>query len=247
VYLYIGNYAAADTAATNVINQSSLFTLPDLDNAFIKNSQEAIWQLQPVTSGRNTEDAFIFIIPSSGPSDAAGVSPGTPCYLSPWLLQAFNGQDLRKMHWVNQITVNNTTYYYPYKYKLTTETPVNEYLIVLRLAEQYLIRAEARVWQNKLPAALADLNSIRHRAGLKDTTAASRESLLASILQERRVELFSEWGHRWLDLKRTNKVNEVMSQITSKKGSTWNTNWQWYPLPVDDIQKNSKLVQNPGY
>jgi hypothetical protein len=246
-YLYTNNYAAADTAATSVIDQSSLFTLLDLDNVFLKNSQEAIWQLQPVASDRNTEDAFTFIIPASGPSDIAGGSAGNPCYLSPWLLEAFNAQDQRKTHWVNQVTVNNITYYYPYKYRLTTETPVNEYLTVLRLAEQYLIRAEARAQQNKLSAAVADLNIIRRRAGLQDTVAPSKEGLLASILQERQVELFSEWGHRWLDLKRTGKVNEIMSKVTPQKGGTWNANWQWYPLPADDIQKNARLVQNHGY
>jgi hypothetical protein len=119
--------------------------------------------------------------------------------------------------------------------------------MILRLSEQYLIRAEARTRLNKISEAKADLNTIRTRAGLANTTANDENSLLTSILNERQVELFTEWGHRWLDLKRTNKVDVVMSVITPQKGGTWSSNWAWYPLPLYDIQQNSKLVQNSGY
>ncbi len=61
------------------------------------------------------------------------------------------------------------------------------------------------------------------------------------------MELFSEWGHRWLDLKRTAKVDEVMPEITTEKGGSWNTHWQWYPLPLQDLEKDINLTQNIGY
>ncbi len=61
-YLYTHDYANADKSS-QVINQSSLYQLSGLDEVFLKNSTEAIWQLQPVNEGKNTEDALTFIIP----------------------------------------------------------------------------------------------------------------------------------------------------------------------------------------
>jgi hypothetical protein len=115
------------------------------------------------------------------------------------------------------------------------------------LAELNLIRAEARAQQEKLSEALSDLNTIRVRAGLTSFTTLDKQLILVAIQHERQVELFTEWGHRWLDLKRTGKVDDVMSSVAVEKGSSWNTNWQWYPIPLFDIIQNPKLIQNDGY
>jgi hypothetical protein len=50
-----------------------------------------------------------------------------------------------------------------------------------------------------------------------------------------------------MDLKRTNKIDEVMIVVTEQKGGVWNSNKQWYPIPFSDIQKDHNLVQNKGY
>jgi hypothetical protein len=68
--------------------------------------------------------------------------------------------------------------------------------------------------------------------------------MLEALQTERRLELFAEWGHRWLDLKRTAKANLILSPI---KGSNWQTTDQLYPIPEYDLLKNPKLSQNPGY
>ncbi len=73
--------------ATAVINNASLFLLDSLNNAFLKNSNEAIWQLQPVTAGHNTEDGWVFILSENGP-DYDFMSPN-PVYLSNYLLNSF--------------------------------------------------------------------------------------------------------------------------------------------------------------
>jgi len=117
----------------------------------------------------------------------------------------------------------------------------------LRLAEQYLIRAEAMAQQNKIPEAAADLNVIRSRAGLPNTTAATQSAMLAAILQERKAELFTEWGHRWLDLKRTNTVDSVMSVVAPQKGGTWQSIQKYYPIPQSELNADPNLVQTPGY
>lgn len=242
-YLYIQDWKDAELQASSVIEESSKYSLDSLNAVFLKNSKEAIWQLQPVLSGWNTEDAKAYIIPASyGPNGAGGVS------LSNQLLNSFESGDLRKQNWTDTVTFAGTVYSFAYKYKLNTYgDPVNEYNTILRLGEQYLIRSEARAQQNNINGALEDLNTIRNRAGLKNTTASTPNEVLSAILHERQVELFTEWGHRWLDLKRTNTANQVMSIVTPLKGGIWNSNWQLFPVPLNDIQTNNKITQNSGY
>ncbi len=250
VYLYSGDWPDAEAQATALINNSSVYGLNSLNNVFLKNSTEAIWQLQPVTSGNvtNTQDAKVFILPSTGPN---GTNGGNPVYLSDTLLNSFEPGDQRRANWVGSVKVSGTTYYFPYKYKVNTvNAPVTEYLAVLRLGEQYLIRAEARAQQGNGAGALQDLDTIRHRASLPDYAGATDQaSLLTAILHERQVELFTEWGHRWLDLKRTGTIDALMTAVCLRKGTgvVWQSYKQLFPLPLGDLQADANLSQNPGY
>jgi hypothetical protein len=244
VYLFTNDYVNADNEASNIISNKSLYDTVPLNSVFLKNSNEAIWQLQPVTVNQNTKDGAVFIL-TSAPNSFA-----TPIYLTTFLLNSFEVGDARRTNWVGSVKSGATTYYYPYKYKVKTSASLTEYLMVLRLAEQFLIRAEARVKKSNpdIPGAISDINIIRNRAGLPNYAGATDvASLQGAILHERQVELFTEWGHRWLNLKRTNNVDSVMSIITPLKGGTWNTNWQWYPVPIYDLQTNPSLTQAAGY
>lgn len=247
-YLYTADYANAEAQATNVINNSGLFSLSTLNNAFLRASagnKEAIWQWQPVTAGYNTQDARLFIIPSTGLS-----LNSNPVYLSKGFVGSFEVGDQRRANWVDSVVASGIKYYYPYKYKINAiNAAVTEYEMVFRLGEQYLIRAEARAQQDELSAAASDLNVIRNRAGLANITYISQADLLTATLKERRVELFTEWGHRWLDLKRTGSVDSVMGVdgACQAKGGTWNTNWQLYPITLAELQGNPFLSQNTGY
>jgi hypothetical protein len=251
-YLYTQSWDSADAAATRVITNSSVFSLDALDGVFLKNSTEAIWQLQPTVSFFNTGDAVTFVIPSTGFSDQ------NPVCLSPYLMNSFENGDQRASigNWIDSINLTGTTYYYPYKYKISAQDPsvtsasdMSEYLMVLRLGELYLVRSEARAEQNNIGGAQGDLNIIRNRAGLQNTLANDKNSLLAAILHERQVELFSEWGHRWLDLKRTGNVDATMSIVTPQKdnGSPWQSYQQLYPLSLSDLSLSPNIVQNLGY
>jgi starch-binding outer membrane protein, SusD/RagB family len=263
VYLYAGDYEKAETSATEVLEQTGLYgPLPKLNDAFLKNSAEAIWQLQPTAINFNTVEAQTFVIPQQGPNTIAN-----PVFLSDTLLKSFEPGDLRAVpgNWIATRTYLVTptlqnTVAYPNKYKLyqldatitnsTGTTNMKEYFMVLRLAEQFLIRAEARAQQGKTNEAKMDLNAIRVRAGLGATPANDKNSLLKAIVKERQVELFAEWGHRWLDLKRTGMVDEVMKGITplKAKGAPWQSYQQLYPLPLlTDLQRAPNLVQNEGY
>jgi hypothetical protein len=104
-----------------------------------------------------------------------------------------------------------------------------------------LIRAEARANLNDVPGAQADLDSVRLRAGLPITMANDKLSLLSAIESERWSELFTEYGHRWLDLKRTGRAIEVLGNGITK-------NELLYPLPAAEFIRNPRLgEQNPGY
>jgi hypothetical protein len=258
VYLYKGDFAKAEAKSTLVINNRNLFgPLPSLADAFLKNSPEALWQIQPTDVEYNTMEARTLVLPTSGPNTNTN-----PVFLSNSLLNSFEAGDMRAVdgNWIKSITVGSETYWYPFKYKInlspgvTDAASMTEYFMVLRLGEQYLIRAEARARLGNLGAAIDDLDMIRTRAGLPTigTTnpGISQSELIDKILHERQVELFSELGHRWFDLKRTGKVDEVMNIETSIKsnGATqWQSYQQLYPLPLTELQRAKNLVQNPGY
>jgi len=252
VYLYTKQYDKAAAAATLLID-NSIYQLEDPGKAFLKGSREAIWQLQPTNLGYNTVDGRIFSLPSTGPSS------GYPFYLSPLLLDSFYAGDLRRKDWVDSVVQAGATYYYPGKYKkggiydatVTSSAQQTEYQMVIRLAEMYLIRSEGRLLgsSSDVSGALADLNAIRHRAGLGDYAGPlDKVSIERELLRQRQVEFFTEWSSRWLDLKRTGAIDGVMRVATPLKGgSSWKSYQQLLPVPLSDIQYNHHLSQNSGY
>ncbi len=244
VYLYTGAWANAESQATSLITNSNVYSLgSDLNTIFLANSSEAIWQLQPVRPEQVTMQGQLFILATPPASSFGGVS------LRDGLLTSFETGDDRRTAWVGTYLDGDQAYYYPnkYKYRAYATTNLTEYAMVLRLAEQYLIRAEARVQQDKLALAIADVDAIRNRAGLpligNTNPSIGKSDLLLAIEQERRIEFFAEWGHRWLDLKRTDRANAVLSSIK--------TDWQetdvLYPIPLSEILVNPNLTQNLGY
>ena len=234
VYLYQKDWINAETQASIVINSGSYNLETNLNNVFLATSSETIFQL--ARPANNTAEAIAFI-PSS-----TSIKPTFAVRSS--LLNAFTSGDNRKTSWLNGNTVNGTAYYYPYKYKQRVNNPVTEYNVVLRLAEVYLIRAEARAEQNNISGALADINLIRNRAGLANTSTSTSAALLNAIAVERQLELFAEWGHRWLDLKRTGAIDTV---IGTAKSIVWKPTDALYPIPLAQIQLNPFLTQNSGY
>ncbi|MBL7743125.1 MAG: RagB/SusD family nutrient uptake outer membrane protein [Chitinophagaceae bacterium] len=234
VYLYLEQWEKAEEAATAIINSGMYSLVTNLNNVFTGNSSETIWQ---VTSdiGNTAEGANY--IPSS--------STVRPTYaISPYLLNDAELTDLRRTSWMKSNTVSGVPYHYPYKYKVRSGTPITEYNIVLRLSEQYLIRAEAKAMQNKVAEGCTDLNVTRSRAQLGAIYFTSRDSLRTAIQQERRIELFSEWGHRWLDLKRTQTIDAILA---TRKAPGWESTDALFPIPLAQLQINVFLQQNPGY
>nr|WP_199080056.1 RagB/SusD family nutrient uptake outer membrane protein [Pedobacter sp. ASV19] len=250
-YLYLKDWTNAELESTKILSNTTQFHIVSIDQVFLKNNKEAIWQLQPVDKGINTAEANTFVLPPSGPGYTR------PVYLSKRVMDDFELGDKRKSEWTGHVSANGLIYDYPYKYKVTLSLevsyPILEYSTVLRLAEQVLIRAEARAHLGNISGAISDVDVIRERAGLPliETTDPNpdMEHLLDLILKERRIEFFAEWGHRWLDLKRTDRINEVMQIVTPQKsgGAVWKTFQQYYPIPLDELKADPNLVQVPGY
>lgn len=249
VYLFTKDYVNAEIQSSSLIDHNPNYTLIELKDVFLKNSKETIWSLQPVLTNRNTWEAQLFLLPSTGPNDQFPVS------LSDQLITSFENNDQRLNTWTGNVLAGGKKYYYASKYKAGAATTiVSEYGVVLRLAEQYLIRADARAELGKLVgsnSASSDLNAIRDRAGLLPTPATTKQDLLDAILHERQTELFTEWGHRWFDLKRTGKIDEVMNLVCPTKGVgvIWQPYKALYPIPQSEINLNPGMTgqQNPGY
>ncbi|WP_316837880.1 RagB/SusD family nutrient uptake outer membrane protein [Pedobacter nutrimenti] len=243
-YLYLNDWKNAEKYASIVIAKKDTYALVDLNSVFSANSKEAIWQLMP-TANSNTQDGFLFIL---------NTTP-TAVSLSKNLVQnGFEINDKRRTSWTNSITIGSSTYYYPYKYKIKFSATVTEYSMVLRLAEQYLIRAEARINNGSIDLGITDLNLLRDRARPEPTTdvpnpipaltsTLTKEAALLAVEKERRVELFSEWGHRWFDIKRTKRAEILLGSIKSH----WKPTAILYPIPQEELNRNHNITQNNGY
>jgi hypothetical protein len=242
-YLATGNWQGAISNATEVIDRTDLYQLlpgNQLGNIFLAGSREAILQLGPAlnaTSGYTNEgqefvsNNFTFALRYT---------------LTNGLLNSFEANDLRRSAWVRAVSLNGINASEPYKFQnYDNDSAVasgrNEAPTMIRLAEMYLIRAEANAALANTTATLADINIIRNRAGLPSLSAGVNLNL--AVEQERRVELFCEHGDRWLSLKRTGRVNTVIGALKP----TWQPRAQLYPIPQTAIDANPNLTQNEGY
>lgn len=248
-YLYTGEWAAAAAEAGSVIDSAAAYQLATPAAAFLLNSKELIWGLAPQVTTNVVKDATAYYITPGVTPTAAGAA----VILSPQQVAAFEQGDARFANWVGVSTVTagstTTSYYYPYKYKArATATTPTEYIAMFRLAELYLVRAEARARQDNTDGALADLNVVRKRAALGNAAPASKAELLAAILHERQVELFAELGHRLFDLRRSGTLDAVMGPLALQRTNTvWKTYMQYWPISTDDIFANPNLLQTEGY
>lgn len=234
IALQSGDAVAAERYATMVIDAGAYRLCPN-DSVFLYHSPQAIlqiWNSEGVTVQGQT---FI-------PRNNISYYP-----LTKDMMGSFEVGDQRRRIWTRPFNYGNDTLYYVYKYKnQTTPTGDNrEYLMVLRLAEQYLIRAEARAQQQRFEDARVDLNIIRQHAGLHDLPPfTGLADCMQAVVRERRVELFTEWGDRWLTLKRTGMVHDV---LRAYKPASWKDWAVLYPIPRQELNKDKNLTQNDGY
>lgn len=229
VLLYSENYEQAAAVASEVINEGGYSLLEDYAEIFAdEENAESIFEIAFIPLERNRIAEYNFPRSLNGRRE---VKPSED------LLEAYEENDER----FEASVAFEATEAYAIKYDDISIGEEN--FIVLRLAEMYLIRAEA----NAKAAApdpteiKADLNRIRSRAGLSPVTTSNVTQLIAAIERERRVEFAFE-GHRWFDLTRTGRAQDVLPNVT-------NSNQTLFPIPFDEIQTNNDpdMFQNPGY
>ncbi|MBF4494169.1 RagB/SusD family nutrient uptake outer membrane protein [Flavobacterium sp. JLP] len=235
VNLYLGKWTEASTHASAVISQTATYKmitgLTSVNSPFIADNNEAIWQIPYFTTAYSYEGAALF--------STAGT------YLLRKGNTLFETGDARKTNWTISVAASDGVLYLaPRKYKNAYVTTPVERSTVIRLAELYLIRAEARVKSNDITGAQQDINVIRNRALLPSTTLTDPTQLLALIALERERELFAEFGHRWFDLKRTGTIDQVLGATA---GKTWTSADSLFPIPETAIRSNPFLTQNSGY
>jgi hypothetical protein len=112
---------------------------------------------------------------------------------------------------------------------------------VIRLADVWLLHAEANFQLGKEAEARTSLNKVRARVGLKPIVSSGAE-LLKAIFRERRLELALE-GHRFFDLVRSGQAQQALGPLGYKDATH-----RRFPIPQSQIlATNGAIVQNPGY
>jgi hypothetical protein len=236
-YLYQKNWAQAETYATQVISSGKFTLVPDYTNIVNVNfTAESIFEVGYTQNDDpgTLNNLFVSrreVIPSDQVVIALNsTESGTRVATIAFDVTKQQGND-------NGWTVK--------KYGTALEGNAN--IVVFRLAEMYLIRAEARAQLGKLVganSAVEDLTVLRTRAKAVAVTAAAQADVLLAVERERWYELAFE-GHRWYDLVRTGRAQAVMSAFSPN----WSSRYELWPIPQSETLRNPALkgAQNPGY
>lgn len=234
VYAQMGDYGNAESNLAAVVNgaagagvslQANFADIFGVDNDL---NSEIIYATQ-VSSSIVDEYGF-----SEFWSWSAGLDTKSLLPLDQDLVAAFDASpgDLRR-----DVTINTELMASP-KFP-QTGGPDHDW-IELRLADAILLYAEALNENGNTAAALTELNKIRTRAGLGNSSAATQGEVKQAIADERRLELAFE-GQRWFDLVRTGTVDAEM-------GQTINPQYHLFPVPISEVLASSGVItQNAGY
>ncbi|MDR1673752.1 MAG: RagB/SusD family nutrient uptake outer membrane protein [Bacteroidales bacterium] len=241
VHLYAGEWAEAEQYASQVIANTAKFELVKPYSAFFAGpflTKESVFEIS--STANNTANRWSIWYPAT--VARGGSYEYIPTGEIVDLLNNPNIGGTRK----SLISVSGGSTYYVVLYHTTVATanvPANtDPLYAIRIAELYLIRAEARAKKTPtdLPGAIADLNAIRDRAEVPlFATTTDAQAVIQAIEDERRVEFAFE-GHRWYDLVRTGRAKAVLGV---------DEDYWLFPLPNADVLSDEGLdgKNNPGY
>ena len=246
VQLYRGDYTAAATLAGMVIDNAEGYELEEnYKDIFSKtyNSSESIFAIYH--SPRPAGGSGMYQINSTKYSNTfkdladeqvAGVGS---------LTGAGSGFDPRFEFGYSDATKGiNKMGKYPTSENIGSS--VGSTLFYIRLAEMYLIRAEAIVRSNgDLTAALEDVNTLRLRAGVAEKALSTKAALLEDIRHEKMLELYFENGESWFDLIRYHKAGDL--SVFVEKPSITSTKQFILPIGLNVLTANNLMIQNPGY
>lgn len=251
VYLYMGDFPQAAAKSLEVINNTDGYSLeakyPDVftkkddsrETFFTPFANEGennfnLAEIRSTTYTKSLEQLADAAVPGAG--SLAGNGSGYDPRFS-YVYAANTSGPLRNGK-------------FPFReYFSDPSQPIGNTFHVLRMAEIYLIYAEAKARQaNGVDAEAVDrVNKIRKRAGsaLLPIKPASKQELLIAIYREKMMELTGEYGEHWFDIVRYDRLGNQPA-ITVKQGID-NVNKLIMPIPLKARAGNSLLLQNPGY
>jgi starch-binding outer membrane protein, SusD/RagB family len=229
LHLYREQWADAENYATQVISNTkyslvkpykTFFTSPFL-------SAESVFEL---TFTSNDKNSFWNLWYPSTVGGQFTLKPSDP------LISKLNNPEIGGAR--NTIIAGSGTTVYGVLYNTISTSTDPSY--VIRIAELYLIRAEARAKKSTpdLEGAVSDLNLVRDRSDVPAFTGTTQEEIIQAIEDENSIEFAFE-SHRWFDLVRTRRAGDILGLA--------NTNFWLFPIPYSDILSDPDVVQNPGY
>jgi hypothetical protein len=239
VYLYMENWSQAEALATAVINSGKYSLLPGaalIDMYAVGGTSEAIFEIQNTTADNRGSDSLGGMYRASGYGDYLPAKD---------LLNLIDANDVR---WGWFVTDPNLVGIYASHRVNKWPTQQNtDNVPVVRLAEMYLNRAEARARQGQSGGAQADLNLIRLRANpAAPAVTETGQALLDEIAIERRIELGYE-GHRIHDLMRHKKGVHRQDNTGDVADMAYPCQYCILPIPQSETDTNPNLPQNAGY
>jgi hypothetical protein len=234
-YLYTQQWALAEQYATQVINDAADYSLVTPYSAFFANNavatKESVFELAYTVSNTNGNSNW-WLPPALGgrrewaPNDALVALLNNP---------AIGGN---RSALIAQTAPPGNLWYGQLYYRKPAGT---DPAYVIRLAELYLIRSEARAEQGNLSGSLSDLNAVRARAGVPASAAATLSDLLLALEDERQVEFPFETD-RFFNLVRTGRAQTVLSLP--------DTHLYLFPIPYSQTLVDPEVAganANPGY
>lgn len=255
VYLQQGNYPAARAMADDVIKNSGAALQGSVAAVFAnRNSGESLFEIQQNdqnNAGTSNDGLATYFAGYSPTGDQSVLYGRGDVYIAPSFVNLYGTADVRGTDGRPALTTQKLIYVSDGnsrtgRYRTVKWRTYGQNIPVARLAEMYLIRAEADVRAGSTGQALLDVNAIRQRSGATPLTTVA----LADVLRERQLELAFE-GFRIHDLRRTNGIviPAVPATATAPAAPAVLASDQRFvlPIPQREINNNANLTQNPGY
>ena len=224
----------------------------DDDDAY-RNSPESIFEVQWTNKASGNWVYMMYHRNAYSPNDSYSWAKWTTP--SRDLIEAFQkeGDEVRYKASIVWDSCGWSNYYPSDNYAFMHKMPTNvSSILVMRLAEIYLLHAEALACTGDLAGATEYVNKVRTRAKLAGIAVpASQDAAIDAILKERRLELAFE-GFRFFDLARHDRIYQVHDSMNAK-----DSYWQqrkpltetrlFLPVPTTALDANPNMSQNAGY
>ncbi|MCF8715378.1 RagB/SusD family nutrient uptake outer membrane protein [Joostella atrarenae] len=240
VAIYQENYSNAIKYSSEVIAEGGYSLISNENYNDIWESEfnsESIFEIINTIADNEGTNSLGHYFDPSGYADAL---------VTPNLYSSYDENDVRKTA-ITEGSKQGAEEDALFVYKFPKGTQYTDNIRILRLAEQYLIRAEAYAKNNEYEKAQTDLETIMRRANPNaiDVTETG-QALIDKVIEERRKELAFE-GNRLFDLNRNKKDIQIIQGENIIDASYPNDKFI-LPIPLDELNANPNIKpQNPGY